>query len=161
MLNSFTLSRILLHRLAALTQFFVPYLRYLSFHLFATSVGHVHALLDHLSVGCVLLLLGGSSPRSSRGKARGGRWQRDRTAERSSLQKEAEPSCPRLGWAPAFGFRGSAGSPRGFVLAPLQGAFTDTQPVCQPEQRIAATPAPVQDSALLDGIEMIPFSSSF
>lgn len=42
-----------------MTQFFVPYLRYLSFQVFATSVGHVHALLGHLNVGWVLLLSGG------------------------------------------------------------------------------------------------------
>lgn len=46
----------LLHRLAALTQFFVPYLPYLSFQVFATSIGHVPALLNHLNLGCVLLL---------------------------------------------------------------------------------------------------------
>ena len=75
--------------------------------------------------------------------------------------KEAEPSHPKLSWALALRFEGSTASPRGFVLAPLQGAFTDTQPVCQPEHRIAATPALMQNCALLDGIEIIPFLSSF
>lgn len=93
--------------------------------------------------------------------ARRGRWQKDRTAERSSLQKEAEPGSPSLSRAPAFVFRGSAGSPFGFGLPPLQEAFTDTQPGWQPEQRIDAVPALMQSSALLDGTEMIPFSSSF
>lgn len=150
-----------MHRLAALTQFFVPFLRYLSFQVFAASVGHVCALLNHLHLGCVPLLLGWSSLRSSAGKARGGGWRRDRTAGRSSLQKEAEPSCRKLSRAPAFRFRGSTGSACRFGLAPLQGAIAATQPVCQPEQRIAASPALMHNSALFDGTEMIPFSSSF
>lgn len=82
LLNSFTLSGTLLHRLE------IP-----SFQVSAVSVGHVRALLHHLSLDCVLLHLGASSLCGGRGLRRD-RWQKDHTAERSSLQEEAEPGCP-------------------------------------------------------------------
>lgn len=90
-----------------------------------------------------------------------GRWQRSCTMERSTLQNEAEPGCPgSVGQLPS-GLGAAEGSPFGFGLAPLLAAFTDMQPVCQPEQIITAMPAPMQNSTLFDGTEVIHFYSSF